>query len=569
MEASRPRDSTPPHRRLGAIVDWLFAFSIALAAIVAIVGIDFKIGAVSFRSHSAVRVLAAALILLVLRWRMGIVSMPSWLTRIALLTVICGSVVTWFRFLVSTVGGADSYGYVSAGRLIASGRLMDPAPIAEWLTAPNRLAIASPLGWAPAPDGSAIGPTFPIGTSLLMALLSLVAGDQAAFFVAPVMALLTLALVYQATRDWFDEDVALLAVAILAWNPVFVTYAKQPMSDVPATAWMTIAIVLAVQRNALSAFSGGLAAGAAVITRPALLIAAATIPFLTFRGDGRLKRLVLSGVGTGIGVAIQATLQAYLFGSPFASGYGSASGLFAWSHVPINVVIFARQMWFALGPIWLLGVVAGLAISPRELRWRLVVLFAAVSLPYLFWIPFDHWETLRFLLPALAILSAMAAASCMRVARRMPVRFMVGAVPVFFAFVLAGRSEMLLRDSSQWAIQSLEARYPLAGEWVNVNTPANSVVMANQHSGSLRWYGKRQTIRWDFVEPQRLLSTVGELQAHGAIVYVALEGDEVAMFEQRFKDVIDQLQVDHVGRVRNVSFRRLVLRPFLYLPPNK
>ena len=32
----------------------------------------------------------------------------------------------------------------------------------------------------------------------------------------------------------------------------------------------------------------------------------------------------------------------------------------------------------------------------------------------------------------------------------------------------------------------MEARYPLAGEWVNVNTPANSVVLANQHSGSIR-----------------------------------------------------------------------------------
>ena len=55
-----------------------------------------------------------------------------------------------------------------------------------------------------------------------------------------------------------------------------------------------------------------------------------------------------------------------------------------------------------------------------------------------------------------------------------------------------------------------------------------------------------------------------ELQSHGATVYVALEGDEVAMFDQRFAGVIDQLQVDHVGRVRNVSFRRLV-----YLPPNR
>ena len=110
----------------------------------------------------------------------------------------------------------------------------------------------------------------------------------------------------------------------------------------------------------------------------------------------------------------------------------------------------------------------------------------------------------------------------------------------------------------------METRYPLAGEWVNVNTPQQSVVLANQHSGSLRWYGKRQTLRWDFLDPNQLATTVQELQSHGATVYVALEGSEADMFDQRFAGVIDQLQVDHVGRVRNVSFRRLI-----YLPPNK
>ena len=39
--------------------------------------------------------------------------------------------MTWFRFLLSTIGGADSYGYVSASHMLASGRLIDPAPIAE------------------------------------------------------------------------------------------------------------------------------------------------------------------------------------------------------------------------------------------------------------------------------------------------------------------------------------------------------------------------------------------------------------------------------------------------------
>lgn len=539
------------------MVDWLLAGSLALAVVVAVAGLDFEVGGLSIRSHSAVRVLAIALVLGFIRWRIGIASVPAWLTRIALLTVICGSVVSWFRFLLTTIGGADSYGYVSASRMIAGGRLIDPAPIAEWLTAPNRLAIASPLGWTPAPDGSGIAPAFPIGTSILMALFSF-AGDQAVFFVSPLMALLTLALVYRAARDWFDADVALLSVAVLAWNPVFVTYAKQPMSDVPATAWVTLATVLALQRGTASAFGAGLAAAAAVITRPALLIAAAAIPFLAMRGERRYQRFVVSGIAAAIGVAIQMVIQAKLFGSPFSSGYGPASGLFAWSNAAANLVIFAKQFWFAFGPIWLIGAITGLRLAPAELRGRLIALVAAVTLPYVFYLPFDHWETLRFLLPGLAILSVVIAASFNRLGRKAPLPFGAPALPVLLVILLFGRSEGLLRTSSQWHIQALEARYPLAAEWVNVNTPLTSIVMANQHSGSLRWYGNRQTIRWDFVEPERLVATVSELQSRGATVYVALEGDEAAMFDQRFKDVINQLQVDHVGSIRNVSFRRLL-----------
>jgi hypothetical protein len=229
-----------------------------------------------------------------------------------------------------------------------------------------------------------------------------------------------------------------------------------------------------------------------------------------------------------------------------------------------NVGIFTRQGWTALGLVWFLGLVAGLRVTPPGLRSHLIAIAIPVMVPYLFWMPFDHWETLRFWLPALVPLSVVVAAGLVHIARLVQKPAVTAALIVGFAIPLIGRSETLLRQSSVWDIAALEARYPLAGEWLNVNTPANSVALANQHSGSLRWYGKRQTLRWDFIEPPQLVPTVRELASRGATVYVALEGDEVAMFDQRFKDVIDQLRVDHVGRVRNVSFRRLV-----YLPPNK
>ena len=185
------RDSTTQPRRFTALFDWLLAAALALTVLVFTAGIDFRMAGVTVRSHSAVRVFAGAIALLLIRRQFGIAAYAPWLTRMALLTAICGSIATWFRFLLATIGGADSYGYVSASQLIVSGRLIDPAPIAEWLSAANRLAIASPLGWGPAPDGSGIIPNYPLGLPLVMAAFSMV-GANAVFFVAPVMALITL-----------------------------------------------------------------------------------------------------------------------------------------------------------------------------------------------------------------------------------------------------------------------------------------------------------------------------------------------------------------------------------------
>ncbi len=564
MEASGKRDSTTASVSFAGVLDWALAAVLALAVLVYLVGVDVRLGGITVRSHSAARVLAGAAALFLVRQRFGIASYPAWLTRIALLTVICGSVESWLRFLLSTIGGADSYGYVSASRMIASGRLIEPAPIAEWLSAPNRMALASPLGWTPSPDGTGIAPTFPIGVSSVMALFSLIGGPSAVFLVAPVMGVVTLILVYRLASAWFDAETALFAAALVAWNPLFITYAKQPMSDMAATMWVTLALVLAVRSTSATAFCAGLAAGAAVITRPALLVAAAVIPLAAHRGETPRRRMAIGVAGLAAGVIGQMAIQQQFFGSPLSTGYGSAANLFAVTHVTTNLGIFLRQGWDVVGPLWIPGLIIGLFAARPEPRWKPAAIFVAVMLPYLFYLPFDHWETLRFLLPGLVPLTVVVADGLIHIARLPRKPAVTTAVIVAFTAIVAGRSETLLRKSSVWDVASMEARYPLAGEWIHVNTPPQSVVLANQHSGSLRWYGKRQTVRWDFIDPNLLAQTVQELQSHGGTIYVALEGDEVAMFDQRFAGVIDQLQVDHVGRVRNVSFRRLV-----YLPPNR
>ena len=548
MESSRTRNS---------ILDWLLAATLAIAVISGLAGIDFEIGGVSFRSHSAWRVLVLSAIIVVIRRWMGIDSWPRWLTRVALLAAICGSAGTWLRFLLTTIGGADSYGYVSASQLLAQGSLVAGAPIADWLSAANRLALASPLGWTPAADGTGIAPVYPLGVPALMAIFTLIGGTSAVFLVAPVTAAITLLLVYRLTRQWYDAETALLATALVAWNPLFITYAKQPMSDVPATMWIVLALMLAIRSSTRSGFGAGLAAGAAVITRPALVLAAAIVPLAAHRGETPRRRAAMSAVGFAIGLVIQMAIQNHLFGSPFSTGYGAASGLFATAHVTTNLAIFAKQGFTALGPLWILGLIVGVIAARPEPRSRPVLVFGGVLIPYLFYIPFDHWETLRYLLPGIVPLTVLSADGLIHFARMPRKPGVAAAVLVGFIAVAVLQSELLLRRSSVWKVSSLEARYPLAGEWVNINTPGNSVVLANQHSGSLRWYGKRQTLRWDFIAPADLAKTVRELESRSATVYVALEGAEVEMFDSRFAEVIGELNVDHVGRLRNVTFRRL------------
>jgi 4-amino-4-deoxy-L-arabinose transferase-like glycosyltransferase len=381
---------------------------------------------------------------------------------------------------------------------------------------------------------------------------------------------LTLWLVFRLARRWGDEQMALLATALVAWNPVFLTYAKQPMSDAAATAWLMLALYLAVSirhpqeegastpmHSMLRSALAGVAAGAAFLTRPALIVAVALIPLLALRGTSPIKRMLTAGIGIALAAVARLALQGHMFGNPFTTGYGSVEALFSWAALPENIDIYTRQSWRALGALWLVAVGAGAWAMRGPRTTMILAIAAAVSLPYLFYIRFDHWETLRFLLPGLVPLTILAAAGVTTLARSIRVPAVTAAVIVLFAGAFAVRSERLMRESSVWDIQNLEARYPLVGQWFQVNTPAMSVALASQHSGSLRWYGERQTLRWDLLEPEELRPTVRELESRGATVYAALEGTEQQGFDAKFSKELAWLSVDSVGRIRNVSFLRL------------
>jgi hypothetical protein len=218
------------------------------------------------------------------------------------------------------------------------------------------------------------------------------------------------------------------------------------------------------------------------------------------------------------------------------SGYGAAGELFAWAYVSQNAVSYAMRITALYTPlIWLWAVapiVMRRAPTPRLLT-ATVMVIAAVWLAYLPYLPFDAWFFTRFLLPAIPLMLVLATMVILVGIRRLPT-WARPATTVLFLLLL---SYALLHQSQQrgvfeaWAI---EQKYPAAGRYVRDRLPANAYVLARQHSGSVRLYASRPTIRWDVIGGDQLDLVVRTVRAVGSPIFMVADDDELPAFERHF-----------------------------------
>jgi hypothetical protein len=104
---------------------------------------------------------------------------------------------------------------------------------------------------------------------------------------------------------------------------------------------------------------------------------------------------------------------------------------------------------------------------------------------------------------------------------------------------------------------SVETKYALVGEWFKTHTSNRAVVLAALHSGSIRLYGERETLRWDQIPPDKLLATLRNLEAAGYEPFLALDDpSEPPLFESRFPSG-SGAAVEQIARVRVVNIYRL------------
>ncbi|MGH9252987.1 MAG: glycosyltransferase family 39 protein [Vicinamibacterales bacterium] len=575
------------------------------------------------------------------------------LKRLAL-ALACLTALLGLRFGTFAASGSDSYGYVSQADLWLQRTLIIDEPLADEAPWRNANWTLTPFGYRPGDRRGTMVPTYSPGLPIVMAMFKAVGGSDAVFYVVPLLGALTVWLTYLLGARLSGPLTGLLAAAALMVSPPFLFQLMWPMSDVPATAWWLLSIVLATRGTAPALVAAGVAAALALLTRPNLVLL--VVPMLAFvmmrptpevgcvgddealwrsgrhgspdrarrlresassrswraaaarvlaarsghrpasakasaarhsfsEGGNRdsssptqpscgIRRLaepetapndMLGGLRRSLaslrrsryvdgalfslamlpGPMAVAAINQHLYESPLSSGYGTFSTIYASQHVLPNFINYATWLVQAQTPFIFLGLAAPVLLhrqgdsGARAITALALGVSAGVFLSYLFYTPFGHWTYLRFLLPALPVMLVLAAAVFVRIAPSAPRWRTLTATALVVGLGVWG----VWTGRTAFRVRADEARY-LAAARIATALPDNAVIVSNQHSGSLRYYASRITMRFEWLDPDMYLPALQYLEQIGRPVYVVLDDWERDIFRRRYAPVADVSWLD-------------------------
>jgi Dolichyl-phosphate-mannose-protein mannosyltransferase len=481
---------------------------------------------------------------------------------VALAVIVTGAGLIWNTRVAA---GSDAYGYVSQADLWIRGDLhIDqsfgasvPWPLARW--------TFTPLGYRPEPDGYRIVPQYSPGLPLLMAGFKAIAGQCAMFWVVPICGGVLVLATYAIGRRIGRPVVGMAAAWIVATSPAMLFMLMAPMSDVPAAAAWAVAVACVLGQTPLAAGAAGIAAALAILIRPNLApLAGVIVIWIAWRdretGHWRDWRRVATPwfvMPTAAGAIAIAIINTRLYGSPLASGYDLTDG-FLLSYVVPNL---RRYVWWLVSaetPFALAGL-ACLAMptariwrtrSSREALWLLGGVAAVVWISYLLFVPWDAWWYLRFLLPTWPMMALGTASLAAAVYRARPPVLSGAVVFILVAIGVIGVTQAAHRET--FTVARGEAKYVEVAKTVESLTGPDAVIISAQHSGSIRYYAGRLTLRWDVGDPMWLDRTVDWLAAHGHHPYFVLEPQEVDELRAKYGPANASARLDWTPMV---SFR--------------
>lgn len=491
--------------------------------------------------------ISASLALWLHDWDAEAVSSWNWIARWSRLFAAGAAIASCliaFRYGIFAAGGADGYGYVSQAALWASGTLTPPEPLAPLY--PMLGPSIAPLGYRTTTPTGPIVPTYAVGLPIVMALASRIGGPPAVYVVVPIFGALAVWLTYLLAERLVGPRTGLVASILVSCSPTFVLQTLEPMSDVPATTCWLAAWLMVITEGRATPLLAGLAASAAVLIRPNLVPLAVVVGAAAILSRPRLSRGACFALGLAPGCLAVAAINQWFYGTPLSSGYGALDTLFKWNRLGPNLRHY---------PVWLvqlhtLGILLALLapavirrepdarpanINARAVAGLMLLFSAALLICYLFWIPFDGWPFLRFLLPAIPLLFILSSAVVVTVVNRAPVAHRTASVFVL-CILLASWYLVKAHSLDVFDTASSEHRYVAVGRFVGQSMPPNAALLSVIESGSVRLYGNRPTIRWDMLTPDGLDPALKSLRAAGYAPYILLESWEEDLFRTRFRN---------------------------------
>jgi hypothetical protein len=433
-------------------------------------------------------------------------------------------------------GGSDASGYLNEARLWREGRLTVARSIIAESPWPSAADTWMPLGFvAAAGDSAAMVPSYPPGLPVLMAAMQVLAGFCGAFVIVPLSGGLAIWLTYALGRRLFhDAGIALWGALLVATSPAFLFQLMNPMSDVPAAAAWTLALVLILDRRPLLA---GLAMSAVITIRPNLA-PLSLVPLIWAALEDRREALRLAA-GIVPGAAAIALVNTRLYGSPVLSGYGSAADLYSFANVSTNLRLYGSWLLEMETPLVLSAalffLVPGFVDRPQIRHPRLLLggMLAAVVFLYLVYLPFDSWTYLRFFLPVWPILMVLTSAVALGALRRLPGKAFTAAAVVCVAAV-TWQTVRTAVDHGVFSFGKADRKYSDVARFIAENTEPGAVMISMQHSGSLHLYTGRLTLRYERLGPGWLDRAVDFLKSTGRHPYIVLDRVEIDEFRRRF-----------------------------------
>src|SRR5688572_5607839 len=520
------------------------------SAVVAITGgFRLELWGLRISSRNALRIFLLGAIPAVWAWRLAYVErLDAWLVRARpivhrLAPALAGALAIvvlalGIRHGSHAVAASDQSGYVSEGALWARGTPRIDVGFSSHLPWPDAKDTLMPLGYRIGAGGAMV-PTYAAGLPLLMALAR-VAGVCGPFLVMPVSAAMLVFFTFMLGRRLFDTGTALAGAALVACSPVMLFMSLTPMSDLPSAAFWIAALAMATRGTPASVVVAAIFSGVAIVIRPNLVplaifpwlmavvvrcqsfsVASHSLPakavshanqdvasafrrkataVATLWSAGRTTLLFAAGsIWAPIAVA---WINNLLYGSPLSSGYGEVGPAFSFANAVANIKRYPSWWLESQGPIGLLCLISLWRRRGVVLREFLVTIAFAVSaiLLYLFYLPFDAWWYLRFVLPAIPVLLLLCADAVSWAARRTHTTLAI-AMAVFM--LLAGRHAFhFIQVHDVLGTGYGEERYPETALYIESALPADAVIIAMQHSGSIRYYTGKVIVRWDTLNPE-------------------------------------------------------------------